>query len=57
MGIETRFGDVKNLRELEQKIDSKTKLIFCESMKPCRKCYRYRRDFKISTQAQHTFIY
>ncbi len=32
MGIETRFGDVKNLDELEKKIDSKTKLIFCESI-------------------------
>ena len=32
MGIETRFGDVKNLEDLETKIDSKTKLIFCESI-------------------------
>ena len=32
MGIETRFGDVKNLKELENKIDSRTKLIFCESI-------------------------
>ncbi|MFL2560127.1 MAG: O-acetylhomoserine aminocarboxypropyltransferase/cysteine synthase family protein [Gammaproteobacteria bacterium] len=32
MGIETRFGDVKNLEELENKIDAKTKLIFCESI-------------------------
>jgi len=32
MGIETRFGDVKNLEDLENKIDSKTKLIFCESI-------------------------
>ncbi len=32
MGIETRFGDVKNLENLETKIDSKTKLIFCESI-------------------------
>ncbi|MBT7542614.1 MAG: O-acetylhomoserine aminocarboxypropyltransferase/cysteine synthase [Gammaproteobacteria bacterium] len=32
MGIETRFGDVKNLEELANKIDAKTKLIFCESI-------------------------
>ena len=32
MGIETRFGDVKKLNELEKKIDKNTKLIFCESI-------------------------
>ena len=32
MGIEARFGNVKDLNGLEKMIDEKTKLIFCESI-------------------------
>ncbi|MBH32477.1 MAG: O-acetylhomoserine aminocarboxypropyltransferase [Gammaproteobacteria bacterium] len=32
MGIETRFGDVKDLENLSNLVDEKTKLIFCESI-------------------------
>ena len=32
MGIEARFGDVKDLTGLEKMIDKNTKLIFCESI-------------------------
>ena len=32
MGIEARFGNVKDIDGLEKMIDEKTKLIFCESI-------------------------